>query len=741
MAANRAATPFVALVCACGLAAILAALAGLPDGLSWSYALTCAVSVVAAQYPLRLRWGHGGSSVSAVTAGVFFSILQFGTAATVPLAALAACSASLVLTPRRDQALRLAFNVSAVVLAVAAAGLTVDAARGQAPAMMAVAAVAGAVVYFVVNSLLVAGAVTLDTGGRWLGYWQQNCLVTAPYFMVCAAAGGLAATLIHEPADVLAAGAVAVPVYLTYRSYASYVAQLEDRSRAAEEASALNLRIAESLTLAITAPDGTTYRDLRDQQDHGRRVGERLGLGEPQQRALALAVLLRDIGLLAVPREMRAPRVVESLTQIERFRSHPQLGADMLAGAGLPEGVLPAISHHHEHWDGSGYPHGLSGERIPIEARIVGAVDFLAELLHSHDNTRRPCTLAEALARVRGESGRRLDPRVAAAVVEVATPAVAEPGAEAPAEPLTQADRRTGVFEQVSAVQREARVLDDLARSLQEPAGLDAILDAATSNLALLLPVERMAFQATSGTGAPSIAVGDARPAPQPADGVPAQACHLDFPLQHEGSPIGALTIQLRGPAERVAGHADFLRRVVSLLEPRVAALCLLDAAQRQASTDTLTGLPNRRSFELRAAEELARSARTDLPLTLLLIDLDGFKRLNDTCGHAYGDIALVATADALRGAIRPCDAAARLGGDEFVVVLPGCDAEQAEPRRREVQDRLCRLGVETPAGPAALGASIGSASWPGDGRSLEQLLAVADARMYEDKQRRRRAA
>jgi diguanylate cyclase (GGDEF)-like protein len=139
--------------------------------------------------------------------------------------------------------------------------------------------------------------------------------------------------------------------------------------------------------------------------------------------------------------------------------------------------------------------------------------------------------------------------------------------------------------------------------------------------------------------------------------------------------------------------------------------------------TDPLTGTLNRRGFQERAAAEIARAARLDEPVSVVLVDLDGFKRVNDEHGHGAGDALLCWVADTLRAGLRPSDAAGRLGGDEFALLLPGIDADAAA----EVAERLRgELSVRT---MASFGVA-GSVS-PHDS---DALIVAADVALYRDK-------
>ncbi|MBI5659276.1 MAG: EAL domain-containing protein [Nitrosomonadales bacterium] len=151
----------------------------------------------------------------------------------------------------------------------------------------------------------------------------------------------------------------------------------------------------------------------------------------------------------------------------------------------------------------------------------------------------------------------------------------------------------------------------------------------------------------------------------------------------------------------------------------------------RQANFDALTGLPNRRMFRDRLEQETVKSDRADLPLALLLIDLDEFKEVNDTLGHDMGDILLKQAALRITGCVRATDTVARLGGDEFAVVLSQlADASHAEDSAQKILAGLAepfRLGSEI----VYVSASIGISLYPSDAADIESLMKEADQAMY----------
>jgi diguanylate cyclase (GGDEF)-like protein len=158
----------------------------------------------------------------------------------------------------------------------------------------------------------------------------------------------------------------------------------------------------------------------------------------------------------------------------------------------------------------------------------------------------------------------------------------------------------------------------------------------------------------------------------------------------------------------------------------------LNNLVRRQAQTDELTDLANRRRFMSALEQEIARTARFDTPLSLVLFDLDRFKRVNDRCGHQVGDLVLRSTADAVRARIRGTDLAARIGGEEFAILLPGSDAAGAVTFAENLRSAIRReVSVEGVRWPTT--ASFGVAELR-KGMSSETLVGAADRALYKAK-------
>jgi diguanylate cyclase (GGDEF)-like protein len=202
-------------------------------------------------------------------------------------------------------------------------------------------------------------------------------------------------------------------------------------------------------------------------------------------------------------------------------------------------------------------------------------------------------------------------------------------------------------------------------------------------------------------------------------------------PLQAEGRPLGAIVLEQSATAgDRIS------RRVVSGLERSAsyAALALrnawlLEQVQRLAATDGLTKIANRRTFESTLEREVARATRSAEHLSLVMIDIDHFKRLNDEHGHQSGDEVLRNVAAALSCECRDFDTPARYGGEEFAVVLPGCGPDEA----LIIAERLRRAVAAAPS-VVPITASAGVATYPGHAGDADTLVRAADDALYESK-------
>jgi diguanylate cyclase (GGDEF)-like protein len=155
------------------------------------------------------------------------------------------------------------------------------------------------------------------------------------------------------------------------------------------------------------------------------------------------------------------------------------------------------------------------------------------------------------------------------------------------------------------------------------------------------------------------------------------------------------------------------------------------ERVQQLVGTDSLTGLANYRRLIDAVELEIKRYGRSGRSFAILLLDLDGLKKLNDTHGHMVGSQALCRVADVLQAHCRQIDTPARFGGDEFAVVLPETDSAQAKQIATRIRERMASDGKSPP-----ISVAVGSAVFPDDGESIEKLLSAADRTLYGMKRR-----
>ncbi len=211
----------------------------------------------------------------------------------------------------------------------------------------------------------------------------------------------------------------------------------------------------------------------------------------------------------------------------------------------------------------------------------------------------------------------------------------------------------------------------------------------------------------------------------------------ISMPLKIGARVVGVMNV---ARVEKV-GFATEEMRLLRLLADQAAMAIenarLHDLVQRQALTDSLTGLPNRRSFDQQLGEEIQRSARYHHPFSLLMMDLDNFKAINDTCGHPAGDAILKQVSAAFRRNLHDTDFLARYGGDEFAFILPETGAREAEAVVRRLKNLLAGTPFLVPGQhDRNLAGSFGYALFPLDASSSDELIEVADRRLYQAKNR-----
>jgi diguanylate cyclase (GGDEF)-like protein/putative nucleotidyltransferase with HDIG domain len=584
---------------------------------------------------------------------------------------------------------------------------------------------------------------------------------------------------------------VSVPVYLLCRHLWKGV----ERERAqTKRMSDLHVATMEALALAIEAKDHTAHNHIRRVQVYSTGLARTLGMSDVETEAVRTAALLHDIGKLAVPEHILAKPGPLTPEEFQKVRIHPQIGAEIIAAVPFPYPVAPLILSHHERWDGRGYPSGRKGEQIPLGARVLGLVEYY-DALTSDRPYHKAISEEAAIALLQQEAGRALDPRVVEAFLNILPQLreqVHKADAEAPSfslpfhdpeagrHPVSAApahDRsRQAVFDDIAGAHREIYALYEIAQTMGTSLGVADTMALIASRLANLVPfstcalflhseetdtlycrfstgtdadlLQQLALKA--GQGLTGWVARNRRPLVNARPSADLEAAGsalptslqsaLVCPLTFGDRLIGTLAVYHTSPSFYRDDHRRLLDRVCEQAGAVIHNSIVFEQTHEASLTDPLTGLPNTRFMFMHLSRELARAERLESEVSLLVLDLNDFKEINDTFGHQTGDRALRDVAKVLRTAIRPYDICVRYAGDEFIVVLAGCGREEAENKRVELQQAVEGLAFEARSDKRlSLSISAGAAVFPHDGNGYDTLLATADSRMYRDKNRRKR--
>lgn len=206
------------------------------------------------------------------------------------------------------------------------------------------------------------------------------------------------------------------------------------------------------------------------------------------------------------------------------------------------------------------------------------------------------------------------------------------------------------------------------------------------------------------------------------------------FPMTIGQRCIGTFSLGSLDAGAWDTEQRDRLRLVVSYVGAALANAFAYSHAIDLATTDGMTGLTNHRTFKDRGAHALDRCERSGRPLTVIMTDIDHFKKVNDTYGHSTGDEVLKAVAHVLRDSLRKVDIGARYGGEEFAVVLEDTTTEDAVRLAERIRERVEALSFDTDQGPFSVTLSLGVATWPRDGAGLDELIDAADQALYRAK-------
>ena len=548
-------------------------------------------------------------------------------------------------------------------------------------------------------------------------------------------------------------------------AYISFKQKYISIQQSAEEVSELHLRTIEVLASAIGAKDHCEKANTQRVQVFAEGIGRALGLMIPELKALRGAVALRDIGHLAVPDYILQKNEVLTEAEQDKIRLHPVISANILERIGFPYPLVPAVRHHHENWDGTGYPDQLKGSEIPVTARVLAIASAFESVYCESEN---PGARSLAIQMLLRESDRKFDRNIVELFLAKLPDFEAQMGCVSGNKPslLSQSYPElipTTYLEAIRSARLEATELFEMAQTLSSTLNVEEAVSIIVSRLSRLIPCEAHAlylYDENAGViylrGAVGLHIERLDSESEISDlvkkalvsgqpelcsaplfnqcGEPIFSVMAVYPLSRAGKNIGAFALCTSSEEGFSADHL----RIASLVAPLAADALFNSMSYRdteaRALTDALTQLPNSRFLAKAFEQEATRAERYGNTLAMLMFDLDGFKQINDTYGHAIGDEVLREVAKCLKQELRAGDPLVRYGGDEFVALLPYVEDHSISDLIHRIQTYLEKYQFKINGLNLNVGASIGYAVFGRDGRTLEDLMRVADLAMYRNK-------
>ena len=352
--------------------------------------------------------------------------------------------------------------------------------------------------YFAVNSWLIATALGFEQRTSPMEVWRRNFIWLGLNHLV----GASMAVMIvaYTPTiDFPTISAVLPLLIVTYLMFRTSLGRIDDAHQHVSQVNEMHLATIEALALAVDAKDQITHGHIRRVQVYTVELAKRLGVKDERQlQAIETAALLHDMGKLAIPEHILNKPGKLTTAEFDKMKRHADIGADLLSSVKFPYPVVPIVRHHHENWDGKGYPSGIAGTDIPLGARILSVVDCFDAL--TSDRPYRPRLSAdESFDILRQRRGNMYDPLVVDAFIaayDELAPLAAEAGLQAKSliGEATFAPEPDSALNEIRANASEVSVLDQGAQQITAAGTPSAAIDAALQTLRQLTPITTCAF-------------------------------------------------------------------------------------------------------------------------------------------------------------------------------------------------------------------------------------------------------
>jgi diguanylate cyclase (GGDEF)-like protein/putative nucleotidyltransferase with HDIG domain len=583
--------------------------------------------------------------------------------------------------------------------------------------------------YFLLNSWLVAIAVGLENGKSPVRLWWGNFAWLSVNYFSGASVAALIVTYTRELE--ISTLAVIVPLLVvSYLTFRTAMGRAEDSYNHLAELNRLHLSTIETLAMAIDAKDQITHGHIRRVQAYAVGLAKRIGVvDEGLLKAIEAAALLHDMGKLAVPEYILNKPGKLTIAEFEKMKLHATVGADILCAIEFPYPVVPIVRHHHESWDGTGYPHGLKGTDIPIGARILAIVDCFDAL--TSDRPYRPrLSNGDALKILLERRGSMYDPLIIDTFVQVYEEIAPEQTIAAPTRsalneitssivsrelqgpptrlstPGSSADEMLTIYSLSTALAGHASVSDTgdiVAKHLRrlvpfslsivymydderdELVAKHALGDA--SSLVMDVRIDTgarlsgwvAAHRQTIINSDAELDLGDVARTSAPR----LRSC-LSTPLVSNGALVGVLS--LYSTAEM---FTDDHRKVVEGVAHHIAHTFRRAAEfDRSSKRDEVTGLPSLDNLK-QLLQGIDPQSIASSPMSLLFLNVVSVAEANVLHGRPVDDQAVRQVVRRVQECLEITDVLFRCGDDEFVALLNGSDVDGAMAIGQKVREHV----------------------------------------------------
>jgi diguanylate cyclase (GGDEF)-like protein/putative nucleotidyltransferase with HDIG domain len=651
---------------------------------------------------------------------------------------------------------------------------------------VAIASAAAVSSHYLLFSLITSSFLKIESDYSFTELWRKNFAWTAASYTL-AAFGTIALHVMFLDFG-RSFGLVMLPtVIVAHLAYKIHTRRLEQKTREISEASRIHLAMVEALATAIDARDQVGIGHVRRTQIYAVGMGEILNLSAGEIQALNTGALLHDIGKLAVPDHILNKPGRLTPAEMEKTKIHSSVGASILEKINFPYPVVPTIKYHHEMWDGSGYPEGLMKDNIPLTARILSVADAY-DTLRGARPYRPAVSRDEARRFLLNGASTQFDPKIVDVFLrnlrqfeeEIEAQGLAyrhdkehEMRTDNPAD-----DSEQSYVEQIKRANREVFTLYELAKVFSSALNLQETLALFSEKIGQFVPFETCAVylldekrddaeavfvkgknsaalknkRVKVGEGATGYVLKKRQSVYNINPGLDFSFSQLDFiqeysamaslPLIANEKLIGAVSLYSCELDNYEDEHMRLLETVSRIASDAIYKSLQHAETESRALTDPMTLLPNARCLQTEFEKELGRASRNGTSFHVLMLDLDGFKAVNDTFGHKAGDELLKGIAKVMLAQLRDYDFLARYAGDEFVAIVPETGNEEITDLCRRMERAVTEFALPTGDGRfARVGISIGAACYPNHGETLDQIIIAADKAMYRVKAARKEKA